>query len=484
MNLSPHVFVIMGATGDLTQRKLIPALYRIMSEGGADDRTHLLGVGPSDLSDEQFRDMAAESLDEAGYGSDAAASFCDRIFYQKVDRGTSDLVPVAERIAVIESEYDLPGNRVFYLALPPAVFGPTIERLGEAGLNRSQGWTRLVIEKPFGTSLASAQALNRLVHRHFDESQVYRIDHYLGKETVQNLLTFRFANPIFENSWNRDRLEAIEITVAESLGVEERAGYYESAGVVRDMVQNHLTQLLIGVAMEAPSGTGADAIRDQKIHVLDAVKPIEPGNVVFARYKAGSIDGEPVPGYLDEPGVAPDSITPTFVGLRMYIDSWRWEGVPFYLRTGKRLPRRTTQIAATFKRAPICIVHGRSDDCPIAPNVVVLTLQPDEGFEVRFEVKTPGSDGVVSKALAFDYEAEFDVIPPAYQTLLTDVIEGDQTLFVRADEVEASWRLWDPVIAYENEIHPYRAGTWGPAVLNESLRLWTEEWTMRSRDPR
>jgi glucose-6-phosphate 1-dehydrogenase len=234
--------------------------------------------------------------------------------------------------------------------------------------------------------------------------------------------------------------------------------------------------------MEAPSGTGADAVRDQKMHVLDAVQRIDPANVVFARYEAGTIDGEAVPGYLDEPGVDPGSTTPTFVGLRMYIDSWRWEGVPFYLRTGKRLPRRTTQIAATFKRAPICIVHGRADDCPISPNVVVLTLQPDEGFEIRFEVKTPGEDGVVSKALEFDYEAEFDVIPPAYQTLLRDVIEGDQTLFVRADEVEASWRLWDPVVTSDDEIHPYEAGTWGPAVLNESLRLWTEEWTMRSRD--
>jgi glucose-6-phosphate 1-dehydrogenase len=356
-----------------------------------------------------------------------------------------------------------------------------IQSLGDAGLHRAAGWTRLVIEKPFGHDLESARHLNRLVHDHFDEEQVYRIDHYLGKETVQNLLTFRFANPIFETTWNRDRLEAIEITVAEDLGVGARAGYYDSAGVLRDMVQNHLTQLLTLVAMEAPSGFNATAIRNEKVQVLESIHHIDLRHVVFGQYAQGVIDGAPVPGYLEEHNVPGDSTTPTFVGLKLDIDSWRWQGVPFFLRTGKRLPKRLTQVAVTYKRAPVCIFHGVADGCPISPNVIVLTLQPNEGFEVRFELKPPGEPPrVVSKALSFDYEAEFASVPDAYQTLLFDVITGDQTLFVRADEVEESWRLWTPVLeSRDHPLHPYPAGTWGPAATNETLTLWTDEWTMR-----
>jgi glucose-6-phosphate 1-dehydrogenase len=480
VNADRHLFVIFGATGDLTSRKLLPSLYRVVNENGVADRASILGVSPTAMSDGDFREVARRSLDAADLEDSEADRWCDgRVFHHAVPRDAATFHHLAERIREIESSLNLPGNRIFYLALPPAAFPSVIQRLGASELNKSEGWTRLVIEKPFGHDLESAQELNEVVHQHFAEDQVYRIDHYLGKETVQNLLTFRFANPIFETTWNRDRLEAVEITVAEDLGVGSRAGYYEHAGVLRDMVQNHLTQLMTLVAMEAPSGFSADAIRNEKVQVLESIHGIDPDHVVFGQYTAGTVDGKPVPGYVEEDGVAPDSTTPTFVGMKIAIDTWRWQGVPFFLRTGKRLPRRTTQVAITYKPAPVCIFHGIHDDCPIKPNVIVLTLQPDEGFEVRFEVKTPGDLGVVSKPMHFDYEAEFEKVPDAYQTLIFDVIRGDQTLFVRSDEVEASWRLYTPLFERHFRIHPYEAGTWGPAATNETLRLWTDEWTMR-----
>ncbi len=478
-----HLFVIFGASGDLTRRKLLPALFRVVNENGVVDRAVILGVSSQEMDDAAFRAMAREALHDAGLDASEADHWCeDCLLYEQVPRNARTFDGLAARIRQIEHDFDLPGNRAFYLALPPGAFPGVIESLGEAGLNHSSsGWTRLVVEKPFGHDLASAQELNYLVHRHFDESQVYRIDHYLGKETVQNLLTFRFANPIFETTWNRDRLEAVEITVAEDLGIGSRADYYESAGAMRDMVQNHLTQLMTLVAMEAPSGFTAEAIRNEKVQVLESIRLIDPEHVVYGRYTAGTVGGRSVVGYLEEEDVSPDSTTPTFVGAKVEIHSWRWEGVPFYLRTGKRLPRRTTQIAITYKRAPVCLFHGVSDECPIRPNVIVLTMQPHEGFEIRFELKSPGAETVVSKPMSFDYQEDFTSIPDAYQTLLHDVMIGDQTLFVRADEVEASWALWTPIIERSDiPIHPYAAGTWGPAATNETLALWTDEWTMRA----
>ena len=337
------------------------------------------------------------------------------------------------------------------------------------------------MEKPFGQDLASALELNDLLHRHYTEQQIYRIDHYLGKETVQNLLAFRFANPLFEWSWNRDRISAVEITVAEDLGIGARAGYYDHTGAVRDMVQNHLTQLVTLVAMEAPTSFAADAVRTEKVQVLEAVRAIDLSEVVLGQYGAGDVAGMPAPAYVEEPGVAADSRTATFVGLRLWIDTWRWAGVPFYLRTGKRLPRKTTQIAITFHQPPVCLFHGIADECKAHRNVVLLILQPDEGFEVRFDVKAPGEAlQLDSWPLRFGYGEAFESLPDAYQTLLLDVMEGDQTLFVRADEVEASWRLYSPILEAELPVHSYPSGSWGPDITDEVLgRCEDEEWTMR-----
>lgn len=463
--IEPHVFVIYGGTGDLTRRKLLPSMYRIMDESGISDETVLLGISSSEISDDDYRKFARDSLTAAGI--EDAAEWCDdRVYHQTVERGETDLSSVAKKLEAIEHEHGLPGNRVFYLALPPRVFPTVITSLSEAGLNKSPGWTRLVIEKPFGRDLDSARALNDLVHRYFDESQIYRIDHYLGKETVRNLLAFRFANLLFETSWNRDRIDAVEINVAESLGIGTRASYYDNAGVVRDMLQNHLTQLLALVAMEAPHSFDAEAIRDEKVQLLKSVRPIDLNDVVLGRYTGGSAEDEDVVGYLAEEGVPEDSQTPTYISLRVDIDNWRWQGVPFYVRTGKRLPNKSSQIVVRFRPPPVCLFHGKKDDCAAHQNVIKLMLQPNEGFELQFDVKTPGESlRLGGGQLRYMYADEFDRLPDAYQTLIFDIMQGDQTLFVRADEVEASWALYDPVInaaGVDLPLQDYAAGTWGP----------------------
>jgi len=474
-----HLFVIFGGTGDLARRKLLPSLYRLITESGIADRCVLLGVAPGDFDDPAFRTWTRDALSASGLDDADLEAWCDEnVHYQRLGRDAGSYDDLRTRIEAIETDHGLPGNRAFYLALPPPVFPIAITGLGEAGLNRSPGWTRLVIEKPIGTDLESARALNAVVHEFFVESQVYRIDHYLGKETVQNLLSFRFSNPMFESVWHRDRVESIEITVAEDLGVGTRAGYYESAGALRDMVQNHLTQVLALVAMEPPISFDADQIRNEKVKVVEAIAPIRRENVVFAQYEPGTIDDVEVPGYRDEDGIAADSRTPTFVGLKLEVDTWRWQGVPFYLRTGKRLPRRLTQIAVTFQRPPLCIFHGHRDSCAISPNVLLITLQPDEGFSLSFNVKAPGeSFALDSQVLSFNHSDVYGRLPDAYQTLIFDVIEGDQTLFVRSDEVEASWSLYDPLLDYRPEPYRYEAGTWGPAVTDPSLALGGKAWT-------
>lgn len=475
-SVEPHLFVILGASGDLTSRKLLPALYEMITRQGLGEGCRILGVSGSPLNDESFRARAREALEEAGYSDDDLAAWCDRALHYERARGEYEAV--ADRIKALEDDYGLPGNRVIYLALPPQAFPTTIEGLGRAGLNSSPGWTRLVIEKPFGRDLDSARNLNTLVHTHFAEEQVYRIDHYLGKETVQNLLVFRFANALFESSWNRDRIKDVQITVSEDHGIGNRAGYYEEAGALRDMVQSHLTQVFTLIAMEPPVAFEAQAIRDEKVKVLRSIKRIDPNAVVFGRYTAGEMDGQPVPGYHGEAGVAADSTTETFVALRLDIDNWRWQGIPFYLRTGKRLPRRLTQIVVTFRDTPVYFFTKAGSD-EVRSNKLVITLQPDEGFRLFFNVKAPEDEvRLETRPFHFSYRETFGELPEAYETLIFDVLTGDQTLFVRGDEVEESWRLFTPLLEGGLGIHTYEAGTWGPEAADRLALRDGSDWAV------
>ena len=475
-SVEPHLFVIVGATGDLTKRKLLPALYEMITRQGIGERCRILGVATSQLDDDTFRTQACKALQAAGFSQDDLGSWCDRsLHYQSARDGYE---AVADRIQALEDEYGLPGNRVIYLALRPQIFASTIESLGKAGLNQSPGWTRLVIEKPFGRDLDSARDLNDIVHAHFAEAQIYRIDHYLGKETVQNLLVFRFANALFENSWNRDRVKHVQITVSEDEGIGTRARYYEESGALRDMVQNHLTQVFTLIAMEPPVSFEAQAIRDEKVKTLRSITKIDPNAVVFGRYTAGEMDGEQVRGYHEEEGVAADSTTETFVALRLDVDNWRWQGIPFYLRTGKRLPRRLTQIVVTFREPPVYF-FADSGSSQVHSNMLVITLQPDEGFRLFFDVKAPEDPlRLETRPFHFSYREAFGELPGAYETLIFDVLTGDQTLFVRGDEVEESWRLFTPLLDGGLEIHPYEAGTWGPEAADQLALRNGDSWAV------
>ena len=464
-SIDPCLFVIFGATGDLMSRKLLPALRQLIGDGLLPDRCHILGVGRDEkLTDERFRKQARAALAQAGTAQ-KAQRWCDAcVDYQGIGAGgAADYERLAVRIAEIERRRALRGDRVLYLALPPAAFPGTIEALGKAGLNRSKGWTRLVIEKPFGHDLASAQALNALVHRYFDEAQVYRIDHYLGKEAVQNLLAFRFGNALFESAWNRDHIESVRISVAEALGIEHRAAYYEQTGALRDMVQNHLTQLLSLTAMEVPAAFQADSIRFEKVKVLRSVAPIRDDAVMFGQYAPGKAKQKKLPGYRQEPGVAPRSHTETFVGLRLEIDNWRWQGVPFHLCTGKRLARRATEITIHFRRPPVALFRSL-DGCATHTNVLVIALQPDEGFDLSFEVKAPAERFTLqTQHMLFRYAEAFGAPRSGgYETLLLEIVKGDQTLFVHADEAEASWRLYGPLLEKRWPLRSYPAGGPGP----------------------
>ncbi len=462
------------------RRKLLPALYHLSRANRLSKPFVILGVARNrDHTDDSYRKLARKALRDSGTKRDELEGWCDHcLHYQSIYGGTAeDFERLEARIRQIESDHGLPGNRVFYLALSPASFVPTIEGLGHARLNKAPGWSRLVVEKPFGRDLETARALNRVVHTHFDESQVYRIDHYLGKETVQNLLVFRFANPMFESVWNRDRVRSVEISVAEDLGVGSRAGYYDKAGAVRDMVQNHLTQLLTLTAMEAPSAFDADAIRDEKVKVLRALKPLEIANVVRGQYTDGSEYGERIPGYLDEEGVDPKSMTETYAAFRLEISNWRWQGVPFYLRTGKRLGRRLTQVAVRFRVPPVSLFRPYPH-CRLHSNQLVLTLQPNEGFALGFDVKTPGQQmQLETQHLSFEYESVYGPLPDGYETLLYDIVTEDQTLFVRADEVEKSWAFYASVL--DNTALPvetYHAGSDGPDAAIRLIAETGDRW--------
>jgi len=418
--------------------------------------------------------MAREALVESGVDSDEAASWCaSTMCYQSIRDGFDRL---RERIEAIEEEAGLPGNRAFYLAIPPSVFDDTVEGMASEGLHRSDGWTRVVVEKPFGTDAASARRLNEVLHERFDESQIYRIDHYLAKETVQNILVFRFANPVFESSWNRDRIDSVEITVAETLGLEGRAGYFDGAGLIRDIVQNHLFQIMTLMAMEPPVRLEAGAIRDEKVKVLRSIYPLRPEDVVRARYTSGEVDGEKVPGYLEEEGIPPDSTTESYAALRIDIDNWRWRGVPFYLRAGKRLPEQLTQVVVRFKQPPVYLFDG-DGSCRVHANLMYITLQPDEGFDLMFDVKVPGEGMQLRpQALSFRYSSVFGDLPDAYETLIVDFLTGDQTLFVRGDEAVEAWRILDPVIDPGSQPVDYEAGSWGPGEADGLIGKTGDHW--------
>ncbi len=455
--------VIFGATGDLAQRKILPALWKLWADEDLPANTAVLGVGrDTALNDETFRKHAREAVVKAGAPAGVASHWAKScVFYQAV-AAPGDYATLGQRLTQLEQERGLPGNRVFYLSLPPTVFPKTVEALGEAGLAKSPGWTRLVVEKPFGRDLKSARELNTLLHRYFDEAQIYRIDHYLGKETVQNLLVFRFANSIFEPLWNRQQVECVTILVAEDIGVGSRAGYYEQAGALRDIVQNHVTQLFALVAMEVPGEFDAVAIRLEKVKALKATRPIKSDQVVFGQYAAGEVGGKKVPGYRDEEDVSDDSRTETFVAMRLEVDNWRWQGVPFLVSTGKRLAERKTEIAIRFRRPPVALfahlgAHG------FESNVLRLRLQPNEGFALHIGVKAPGDDfTVTNRPLHFEYGEAFGPLPEAYETLIENIFEGDQTLFVHAEEVETAWAMYQPILDSAPELHSYPAGTWGP----------------------
>ena len=475
----PHLFVVFGATGDLMQRKLLPVLYQVAAAGKSPAGCLVLGVARRPLDDAGFRALATASLSTAKVGdASGIRAYCDStLFYQPVpDESPTSFGRLRDRIEAIEKAHGLAGNRIFYLALPLEAFAPTIGGLGVSGLHSGPGWTRLVIEKPFGRDLGSAEELNRLVHQYFPEPQVYRIDHYLGKETVQNLLVFRFANMFIESLWSRERIDSVEITVAESLGIENRAQYYETAGALRDMIQNHATQVLTLVAMEPPATREEDSIRNEKVKVLQSVQRLRPSDVVRGQYIAGSIGGGPVPGYRQEPGVAPDSGTETFVALRLKIANWRWQNVPFFLRTGKRLPAKATRVVLTFKAPPVSFFQT-SEEYDANPDRISILIQPDEGFELAFEVKVPGRElRVQTHRMKFHYAEVFGELPDGYETLLVDIMLGDPTLFVRADEVEESWRIYDPLLRAPPPLTLYPAGSWGPVESERLVREWGQRW--------
>jgi len=488
----PSVIVLFGATGDLAHRKVIPALYQLWRTNLLPHEFMLLAVGRRPYDDETFRAEILKALEDHSrvlpLDTEAWATFAERIAYQHLDfDDPSGFEGLAARLDGLDTEHGTRGNRLFYLATQPSQFAEIVTQLGRVGLDHEThdgGWRRIVIEKPFGHDLDSAKRLNREVGKVFREAQVYRIDHYLGKETVRNLLVFRFGNGIFEPLWNRRYVDHVQITVAESIGIETRGAFYEQTGASRDVLQNHLLQLVSLVAMEPPATFEANALRDEKVKVLRAIAVAPPGvsaSVVRGQYGPGWVAATQVPGYRQEHDVDPESETETFVAARFMIDDWRWSGVPFYVRTGKRLPKRATEIAIQYREVP----HRLFKDEGVEPdaNLLAIRIQPDEGIMLRFGAKVPGLGlDVRSVTMDFTYGSAFSVdSPDAYETLILDALQGDASLFTRADEVEEAWGIVDPIIdawatSGSSDIPVYDAGTWGPAAADELLARDGRRW--------
>jgi glucose-6-phosphate 1-dehydrogenase len=498
----PCGIVIFGANGDLTKRKLMPALYRLAWEGRLAPGFAVVGISRTAMSDDEFREHMRESvakyLEDSPFDEDLWKSFAQGLFYMA---GDVDDQKTYQRLAACLSEVEKSrqtgGNTLFYLSTQPSQYAPIAEGIGAANLAKSEGWRRIIIEKPFGHDLESARELNRRLQKVFDESQIYRIDHYLGKETVQNILAFRFGNGIFEPLWNRRYIEHVQITAAESIGVEGRGAYYQEAGALRDMVQNHLLQVMATVTMEPSATFSADAVRDERAKLLRSIHVFRPeevaANTVPGQYGPGRVGGEQVPGFRQEKGVNPESQTQTYVAATFLVENWRWAGVPFYIRTGKSLPKRITEIAIHFRSAPLAVFRNElgekeGDDADDArnneavPNLLILRIQPEEGISLKFNSKRPGAGMTLRPvSMDFNYGSSFgERSPSAYETLLLDAIIGDATLYTRQDMVEASWSVVQPILDYwstQKFAFPnYAAGTWGPAAADEMLARRGHTW--------
>ncbi len=499
----PFTLVVFGASGDLTRRKLVPALYSMDRRGLLPEQFAMVGVARRPLGDEAFRNGLREGLHQ--FSEVGAGTRWDRLdhqvsYFQGDYQDAASFEALKRQLDELSKEKGLGGNRLYYLATPPEAYAVIAEQLGKAGMGGdwTGGWSRIIVEKPFGRDLTTAQDLNRRLQAVFSEDQIFRIDHYLGKETVQNILVFRLANGIFEPLWNRQYVDHVQISIAEHIGLEGRGLYYEEAGALRDMVQNHVIQLLSLVAMEPPASFGADSVRDEKVKLLRAIRPYSSKDVlrsvVRGQYGAGTVDGQLVPGYREESGVAPDSQTETFVAMKVLIDNWRWAGVPFYVRTGKRLPRRSTEVVVAFRPAPHSAFRN-TVTTGLDANELILRIQPDEGIGLRFGTKIPGPTIRIQDAeMQFSYGTFGGKQPEAYERLLLDAALGDSTLFTRRDEVEAAWALTTPILeawgrvdsadgpaggAVGNRDVPlpvYPAGSWGPAEVDRLLAADGHAW--------
>lgn len=483
MQTDNNCIVIFGASGDLTHRKLIPALYNLYKIGRLSENFSVLGVARSDLNDETFREKMREALiHNEETTPETLDAFCSHLYYQAVNTSDAqDYGKLVPRLDALHDKYQTCGNTLYYMSTPPSLYGVIPECLAAHGLNTEEyGWKRIIVEKPFGYDEKTAQALDVQIHRFFEEHQIYRIDHYLGKETVQNLLVLRFSNGWFEPLWNRNFIDYVEITGAESIGVEERGGYYDGSGAMRDMFQNHLLQVLAMVAMEPPAIINANSMRDEVAKVMHSLRPLTAEdmehNLVLGQYTAAEINGKMENGYLEEKGVPADSRTETYIALRCEIENWRWAGVPFYVRTGKRLPARVTEIVIHFKTTPHPVFSQNAPE-----NKLIIRIQPDEAISMRFGLKKPGA-GFEAKEVSMDFryaDLAGSQVLTAYERLLLDAMKGDATLFARTDAVHAAWKFVQPILDYKangGRIHEYEAGTWGPVAADKLIAKQGKVW--------